>query len=79
MITVRVKLFASLRNHYPDLPLGEPLLMQLPENSTLAQLLPKLNLPRVKIIFLNSRAQTDESAVLNNNDEISLFPPLAGG
>ncbi len=79
MIEVSVKLFASLRDQYPDIPLGQPMSVQLPLNTTLADLVKTLNLSTVKIIFVNGIAQTDLNHSLQDHDEIAVFPPLAGG
>ena len=76
---VSVKLFASLRDQYPDIPLGQPMSVQLPLNTTLADLVKTLNLLKVKIIFVNGIAQTDLNHSLQDHDEIAVFPPLAGG
>ena len=76
---VSVKLFASLRDQYPDIPLGQPMSVQLPLNTTLADLIKTLNLSTVKIIFVNGIAQTDLNHSLQDHDEIAVFPPLAGG
>jgi len=79
MMEVSVKLFASLRDQYPDIPLGQPMSVQLPLNTTLADLVKTLNLLKVKIIFVNGIAQTDLNHSLQDHDEIAVFPPLAGG
>ena len=79
MIEVSVKLFASLRDQYPDIPLGQPMSVQLSLNSTLADLVKMLNLNAVKIIFVNGIAHTDLQHPLQDHDDIAVFPPLAGG
>jgi len=79
MIEVSVKLFASLRDQYPDIPLGQPMSVQLSDNATLADLVKMLNLNAVKIIFVNGIAHTDLQHPLQDHDAIAVFPPLAGG
>jgi molybdopterin converting factor small subunit len=79
MIQVSVKLFASLRAQYPDIPLGQPMAVQLSQNATLADLVKMLNLKAAKIIFVNGIAQTDLNHSLQDHDDIAVFPPLAGG
>lgn len=79
MIEVSVKLFASLRDQFPDIPLGQPMSVQLSLNATLADLVKTLNLSMAKIIFVNGIAQTDRKHHLQDHDEIAVFPPLAGG
>jgi len=79
MMEVGVKLFASLREQYPDIPIGQPMSIQLSDNATLADLIKMLNLNVVKIIFVNGIAHTDLQHTLQDHDEIAVFPPLAGG
>jgi hypothetical protein len=52
-ITVQVKLFATLRQRYPHLGIGEPMPVDLPEDATAAQLLAHLEIPddQVKIVW----------------------------
>ena len=79
MITVNVKLFASLQKQYPGHPLGRPMPVQLPDLSTLDHLIHHLNLTDAKIILVNGIAQTDGNHLLRDNDELAIFPLLAGG
>jgi len=80
MITVNVKLFATLRRHYPHLGIGEPMPVELPEGTTVGQLIEHLRLPadEVKVVFANGLVQGGES-VLNDGDEVGIFPPVGGG
>ena len=79
MMEVSVKLFASLRDPYPEVPIGQPMSVPLAEDATLADLVRTLNLNTVKIIFVNGIAHTDLKHTLQDNDDIAVFPPLAGG
>ncbi len=79
MITVQVKLFASLRRLFPQLEIGQPLTVELPAPATLDRLLRRLNLPETKIIFVNGIAQTDDQHPLHQGDEIAVFPLVGGG
>jgi len=80
MITVQVRLYATLRRYRPEVKLGESLPMELPEGSTVGQLIARLGIPTrvVKNIFVNHRQQGPEY-VLQNGDEVAIFPPVAGG
>jgi len=78
MITVNVKFFGSLRQHIPDLPLGESLSLELPAGVTAGELAQKLEVPAVKLIVVNGVAR-QEGFSLSNDDEIAFFPPLSGG
>jgi molybdopterin converting factor small subunit len=79
MIEVSVKLFASLRDQYPEVPIGQPMSIPLAEGATLEELIRTLDLNAVKIIFVNGVAHTDLKHALHDNDDIAVFPPLAGG
>jgi len=80
MIDVQVKLFATLRRHYPDLGIGEAMAVVLPEGTTIAQLVERLDLPgdQVKVVFVNGTVRQKDH-VLGDGDEIGVFPPVGGG
>jgi molybdopterin converting factor small subunit len=80
MMTVYVKLFATLRRHFPELGIGEAMAVQLPADSTVKQLLQELSLEdeHVKIIFVNGITRK-ESYRLRQGDEVGIFPPVGGG
>ncbi len=80
MITVHAKLFASLRAYKPGLQIGEAFPVELPEGSTVAGLVTRLELPEseVKIVFVNFLVR-ELSYGLNEGDEIGIFPPVGGG
>ena len=80
MITVQVKLFATLRRQYPDLQVGEARCVELPEEGTVGQLVEELDLPeeQVKVTFVNGTIRK-ESYHLSDGDEVGIFPPVGGG
>jgi molybdopterin synthase sulfur carrier subunit len=80
MITVQVRLYATLRHYRPEVKLGESLPMELPEGATVGRLIARLGIPAevVKTIFVNHCQQGPEH-VLQNGDEVAIFPPVAGG
>jgi molybdopterin synthase sulfur carrier subunit len=80
MITVHVKLFATLRSRRPGLGIGEPFPVELPDNATVASLLQQLDLPEeeVKLAFVNGIVR-DRAYVLSEGDELGIFPPVGGG
>jgi molybdopterin synthase sulfur carrier subunit len=86
---LQVKLFASLARdvsragqvRFPDgFRAGTPLEIELPQESTLADLVDYLGLPReqIKVTFVNGRAQELDHR-LEPGDEIGIFPPIGGG
>lgn len=80
MITVQVKLFATLRHHFPDLEVGEATSVQLPEDATVGRLLKELELPeeQVKVTFVNGKVRKEQH-LLSDGDEVGVFPPVGGG
>ena len=80
MITVHVRLFATLRRHYPHLGLGEAMAVELPQGATVAQLIAHLRLPadQVKIVFVNGIVR-EEDHPLADGGKVGIFPPVGGG
>lgn len=77
---VHVKLYAGLRRFKPDVPLGASFACTLPKDLTLARLFEELKLPSgiVAIALVNGIAREREY-VLREDDQVALWPPIAGG
>jgi len=80
LMQVNVKLFASLQRYKPDVFAGEVFPVELPEISTLVDLVERLEIRvnEVKVMFVNGRARA-EMYRLKDSDEIGIFPPVGGG
>lgn len=80
VITLRARLYASLRRYQPGVGHGEAIEVQLPEGSKVADLLDKLGIPEneTKQVFVNGRLQLSDY-VLQDGEEVGIFPPIAGG
>lgn len=80
MITIQVRLFATLRRHFPKLGIGEAMSVSLPDDATVRQLLEKMRLSNdeVKVVFVNGTVQ-DDAHILRKGDEVGIFPPVGGG
>ena len=80
MITVQVKLFATLRRYHPHLKLGQAMPVELPDGATVGQMIEQLGLStdEVKLIFVNNRVRKPDHP-LADGDGIGLFPPVGGG
>jgi len=80
MTMVHVKLFATLRRHYPDLGIGEAMDVDLTDGATVNQLLDHLDLPEkeVKVVFINGVVR-GRDYTLTDGDEVGIFPPVGGG
>ena len=80
MITVCVRLYATLRQLRPGLRIGEELPVELPNGATVGQLIQQLELPdeEVKLVFVNGIVRSRAHA-LADGDELGIFPPVGGG
>lgn len=77
---VKLSLYASLRSYLPSEADGSHCFLQVEKGSSIADLLCQLNVPLdlPKLVFLNG-IHAEQSAVLNEGDEVGAFPPVAGG
>ncbi len=86
---IYVKLFANLvrrvsedvtAKHSKKLSAGTPLEIELPENSSITDLLSYLALRREEVItvFVGGRAR-EFDYMLTPGDQVGIFPPLGGG
>ena len=86
---VYVKVFATLvrsiseavLTRYPQgIRAGSPLEVELPESSTVGDLVAYLGLPgeEVKVTFVNGRAQ-ELDYLLFPGDQVGIFPAVGGG
>ncbi len=77
---VKVKLFATLRDLYPGLGVGEAMEVELPAGADVETLVERLRLPpdQVKIVFVNGIVR-QAAHTLSDGDEVGIFPPVGGG
>ncbi len=77
---IRVKLFATLGRYALSGAPGVPFEMELSEGTTLDDVVKELKLPReeIKVFFVNGRARPVDWS-LEQNDEVGIFPLVAGG
>lgn len=80
---VDVKLFASLRKKLPPSsghPAGKGTI-ELPDVATLADLIRHLDIPPdlAQMVLVNGEQTREFGRVLTDGDQISIFPPVAGG
>lgn len=81
MIRVEVRLYATLRKYQPEGKVGEALVHELVEGTTVQKLLEKeLGVPpgEVKTVFVNGVSRRSDH-VLADGDQVGIFPPIAGG
>lgn len=80
MITVEVRLYATLLKYRPGLGIGEPFFIKLDDKANLGNLFDELKIPNeeIKVAFVNGRWEA-ENYVLRDGDRIGIFPPIGGG
>ena len=80
MVTVEVRLYASLRKYHPNLGIGEAILVPLDDEAKLGNLLDELNIPEdeIDIAMVNGNRE-EEDYILRDKDRIGLFPLIGGG
>ena len=77
---VKIKLFATLRDYLPKESDGKSCQMDIDEKTTIEQIIAQLHIPGdiPKIILVNGR-NGSLNQTLKADDEVSIFPPVAGG
>ncbi len=80
IVRVQVRLYAGLRRYRPELGHGEGTEIELGPGSRLRDALEALDIPEheTKQCFVNGVVQ-DSDHVLEDGDEMGVFPPIAGG
>ena len=80
MITVEVRLYATLQKYHPSLGIGEPLGITLDDKARLGNLFSELKIPKeeIKAALVNGKWE-EESYLLEDGDRIGLFSPIGGG
>jgi len=77
---VKVKLFATLRDYLPENSDGKSCRIEIDNTTTIEQIITKLKIPEdiPKIILVNGLSGSIDQT-LKEGDELSIFPPVAGG
>ncbi len=77
---VEVRVFATLRKYVPELGIGAPKIIDLPEGTTFKGLRDQLGLPpeEVRIIMRNGR-HTGLDDLIADGDRIAYVPAVGGG
>lgn len=78
---VHVKLMATLRSKLPPGAKGGAAEMDVPEGQTVGGLLESLGIvaSTIHLSMVNGAMEPDRSRVLKEGDEVTAFPPVAGG
>jgi len=79
-VKIEVKLFATLAGYLPEPSNGESATFEVPDGSTVRQLVSSLGIPdAIPAITLVNGRDADPGQVLRDGDVLAMFPPLAGG
>ncbi len=78
---VRVKLMAALRSKLPPGSKGGVAVIDLDDGATVAMALAKVGIPtgHVHLVMVNGEQENNRERQIQNNDELTVFPPVAGG
>jgi len=77
---ISVKLFASLARFSPGNLPGTPFYLNISESATVQDVINQLGIPaeETKVTFVNGIIR-DLDWVLQQSDEVGIFPPIGGG
>jgi molybdopterin converting factor small subunit len=79
MNRVNVRLFASLRKYIPA-GASEPLTVELGDGATVGDVLSSLGIPPQRAhMIVAADGQIERTAAVHDGQELSIYPPLAGG
>jgi molybdopterin converting factor small subunit len=81
VIRVEARLYATLKEYHPEGKVGEALIRELAEGTTVQKFLKdELGVPpdEVKIVFVNGITRRFDH-VLADGDRVGIFPPVGGG
>jgi molybdopterin converting factor small subunit len=78
---IRVKLMATLRNRLPAGSQGGTATLEVAPGTPVGAVLEQLGVSsgQVHLVMVNSAMERDRQRVLVEGDELTVFPPVAGG
>jgi molybdopterin converting factor small subunit len=78
---IRIKVIGALRSKLPSGSKGNTAQLDLETGATVATALERLGLStsQVHLVMVNGEMDHDKNRKLNERDEVTLFPPVAGG
>ena len=76
-----VKVFATLRKRYPEINDLNPLVLEVKQGIIISEVLDRLGYTEVEIhlYLLNGKKVDSNTAVVEDESILSLFPPVGGG
>ena len=78
---IKMKLMAALRSKLPPGSSGGAAQVDVEPGATVAKALEKLGIAsgRVHLVLINGSMEPERDRVLVDGDELTVFPPVAGG
>jgi molybdopterin converting factor small subunit len=78
---ITVKLMGHLRSYAPPAAQAGRFPLDLPDGTSMSALFTALNFSpaQIHLVMRNGHRTTDFAEVLAKGDEVTLFPPVAGG
>jgi molybdopterin converting factor small subunit len=78
---IRIKVMGALQSKLPSGSKGNTAQLDLETGATVATALERLGLStsQVHLVMVNGEMDHDKNRKLNERDEVTLFPPVAGG
>ena len=77
---VRLRLFAHLADYLPPDADGDGVTLKLPDGAPVSAILGRLRIPEhVPYLSVVNGHEVEDSHLLHDGDELTLFPPLSGG
>jgi molybdopterin converting factor small subunit len=78
---ITAKLMAALRSKLPPGSQGGKATLDVPDGATVAAVLEQLGVGagHVHLIMVNGEMEMDRERALSEGDELTVFPPVAGG
>ncbi|SMB98367.1 Molybdopterin converting factor, small subunit [Thermanaeromonas toyohensis ToBE] len=79
-INIKVRLYATLNKYNPTGPNTQEFALKIEPGTSLFKVYEILGIPpeEIKQAFVNGR-RVEPEYILKDNDEIGIFPPIAGG
>lgn len=77
---VNIRVFATLRRYLPELGIGEPLTLEIPEGTTLDEIREQVGLPEEEVqVYMRNNRQARPEDTAEAGDRITFIPAVAGG
>jgi molybdopterin synthase sulfur carrier subunit len=80
MMKIKVRLYGTLGSHIPDFDALKELSLEVPEGSTISDLIDRLAVPRKKVGIVSVDGRLAKATEpLHSGDFVRIYRPLAGG